>query len=67
MDSVKKSGTMEVSIKVSTKMHRKKAMENTAGQMVTDMLVNGKIICSMEKVFLSGMMIDFSSVSGRTI
>ena len=43
--SVRKSGTMEVNIKDSTKMHQKKVKENIAGQMVTGMWENGKIIC----------------------
>ena len=45
MVSVRKSGTMEVNIKDSTKMHQKKVKENIAGQMVTGMWENGKIIC----------------------
>ena len=42
---VRKSGMMEVNIKDSTKMHQKKVKENIAGQMVTGMWENGKIIC----------------------
>ena len=58
---------MEVSTRVSIRMLPKRAKANIAGQMVTGMLENGKTICSMDVVFLSGMMIDFSLESGRTI
>ena len=67
MDSVRKNGMMEVSTKVTTRMLPKKAKANIAGLMVTGMLENGKTICSMDVVFLSGMMIDSSLGSGKTI
>ena len=56
---VKKSGMMEVNIKDSIRMHLKKARVNIAGQMETDILENGKTICSTDKVFLCGMMIVY--------
>lgn len=60
MVSVKRNGMTEANIKVSTKMHQKRDKVNTAGQMVTDMSVNGKIICLMDRDFLFGMMIGSS-------
>jgi len=67
MALVRKNGMMEVSIKVSIRMHPKKAKENTVGLMETGMLVSGKTTCLTGEVYLSGMMIDFSSVNGKTI
>ena len=67
MDLEKKSGTMEVNIKGSTKMLLKKAKENTVGQIKTDTLGNGAITCSMERVFSYGMMIDCILATGKII
>lgn len=67
MDSEKKSGMITVCIKGSTRTLQKKVKESTVGQMVTDMSVNGVLICLMEKDFLSGMMIGYILVIGRTI
>jgi hypothetical protein len=45
MGSGKKSGMMEASIRVFTKMLRKKARVNIAGLMEIDTLESGGIIC----------------------
>jgi hypothetical protein len=65
MVSVRKSGTMAVNIKVSTKMLPKRVKVSIAGPMEIDMLVSGKSICSTVRVSSFGMMIDFILESGK--
>ena len=65
--SVKKSGTIAHNIKAFTKTHQKKVKVSIAGLMETGMSVNGQIICSMEKAFSFGMMIDSISETGKII
>ena len=67
MGSEKKNGTTALNIRDSTKMHRKRVKESTAGLTETDMLENGQIICSMAKDFSSGMMTGFTSETGKII
>jgi hypothetical protein len=67
MDLVKRSGTMGVNIRVSTRMHQKRARVNIAGQTETDMSASGATTCSTAKVSLYGMTIGCSSETGKTI
>ena len=53
--------------KVSIKMRPKKAKENIAGQMETDTLENGQIICSTVKDSSCGMTIGYFSETGKII
>lgn len=64
-DSERRNGTMVVSTWASTRMHRKRAKENTAGPMATATSVNGRTICSTAKDCSCGTMTDYISVIGK--
>lgn len=66
-DSAKRSGMTVASIRDSTRMHRKRAKESTAGQMATDLLESGATICSMVWGYSYGMMTGCSLETGKTI
>ena len=55
---VRNNGVTAASIKDITKMHPKKVKANIFGLTEILTLENGKITCSMEKVFSFGMMIE---------
>merc|ERR1740117_1597706 len=57
-DLARRSGTTAALTKVSIRMRPKKAKENIAGLMETDMSANGVKTCLTAKVSSSGMIID---------
>lgn len=65
-DTVLNSGSMEVNTKDSISTLRNMVSDNTYGLMVTNILVNGLIMPSMELVCISGQTEESTTEVGKT-